>query len=146
MEELEKENLYKMSQIQGKDEIFSYYTFDNECIENRPHVHLCVKQDNNNWEGICFTNNQNLKTVATVFLDFNKLKNKEPYTVDNLEFELINDDKVLSNSYKQTICNWLNTIVEDDFGNKIVRTVKCFDDYKLSNNECIYFKNSDNYK
>ena len=131
----------EMAQKQGQDSIFVYYTLDNEFISHYPHVHVCVPNNNKHWGDSNFKNGQNLKTVGSVFLPFEQLRDKIPFTVDNIEFEVVDDKKVINKKYVQIICNWLNQETEDDFGNKINNAVKCFNDYKMSNGDkCLYLK------
>lgn len=133
--------LYEMAQKQGNDEFFVYYTLDNEYASHRPHVHVCVKIDNKKWHGAKFKNGQGLKTVGAVFLPYEQLKNKIEFTVDNIQFETINDNNITNSKYVQVICKWLNSTVTDDFGNTISNAIKCFNDYKLSNGDtCVYLK------
>ena len=140
-EKLEKILLYEMTQKQGKDDCFIYYTLENERASHRPHVHICVSKNDKHWGGSNFRNGQNLKTVGSVFLPFEHLKNKTPFTVDNIEFEVIEDEKITNKKYVQFICNWLNQERLDDFDNKINNAVKCFNDYKMSNGDkCLYLK------
>ena len=132
---------YEMAQKQGKDENFTYYTLDNEFSSHRPHVHVCVSKNDKHWKGSSFNNGNNLQSVGAVFLPYEQIKNKVPFTIDNIEFEIIDDKRVENIKYKKVICDWLNSEMTDSFGNKILNAMKCFNDYKLSNGDsCIYLK------
>lgn len=134
--------LYEMAQKQGSDKQFIYYTLDNERASHRPHVHICVFKNNKHWNGSDFNNGQNLKSVASVFLPFEQLKDGILFSPENLQFETITDDKIKSKKYVNTICTWLNSKVKDSFGNEILNAIKCFNDYKMSNGDtCTYLKN-----
>lgn len=74
----------EMTQKQGKDDCFIYYTLDNERASHRPHVHICVSKNDKHWGGSNFKNGQNLKTVGSVFLPFEQLRDKIPFTVDKI--------------------------------------------------------------
>lgn len=140
-EEFAKLQLYEMAQRQGTDKNFTYYTLDNELPSHKPHVHICVPVDDKHWNGKNFRNGQNLKTVGSVFLPFEQLKDKIPFTPENIQFEVVEDKSIMSNKYVKGICNWLNKETEDAFGNKINNAVKCFNDYRISNSEnCLYLK------
>ena len=142
-DQIEKElnQLYEMAQKQGKDKNFVYYTLDNELASHKPHVHICVPKDDKHWGGNNFKNGQNLKTVGSIFLPYEQLKNKIPFTPENIQFEVIDDEKITGSIYVKGICDWLNSETEDTFGNKINNAIKCFNDYKMSNGDtCIYLK------
>lgn len=133
--------LYEMAQKQGKDKNFTYYTLDNELASHKPHVHICVSKNDKHWKGSNFKNGQNLKTVGSVFLPFEQLRDKIPFTPQNIQFEVIDDSRITNKKYTQSICDWLNNEMEDAFGNKINNAMKCFNDYKMSNGDnCIYLK------
>lgn len=103
--EKELEQIYEMAQKQGEDKEFTYYTLDNELASHKPHVHICVSKENKHWKGSNFKNGQNLKTVGSIFLPFEQLKNKIEFTPENIQFEVIEDDKLQSNKYVKVICN-----------------------------------------
>ena len=137
----ENKQIYEMAQKQGKDDSFTYYTLDNEFASHRPHVHICVSKNDKHWEGSNFNNGQNLKTVASIFLPFEQLRDKIPFTPENIQFETIDDEKIKNSKNIEKICLWLNSTKEDSFGNKINNAIKCFNDYKMSNGKtCIYLK------
>ena len=118
------------TQKQGQDSTFMYHTLNNEFTSHYPHVNICVPKKDKYWRGGTFENEQNLKIVGSVFLPFEQLRDKIPFTADNIEFDVIKDKKVIDKKYVQIICNWLNQETEDDLGNKINNAIKCFNNYK----------------
>ena len=135
------EPLYEMAQKQGTDRNFTYYTLDNERSNHRPHVHICVPKGDKHWGGKDFRNGQNLKTVGSVFLPYEQLRDKIEFTPENIQFEVVEDPKIQNTKYIKSICVWLNSENIDSFGNKINNAIKCFNDYKMSNGDkCLYLK------
>ena len=134
-------NMYEMAQKQGTDEYFTYYTLDNEPVSHRPHVHICVSKNDKHWKGKNFRNGQKLKTVGSVYLPYEQIKNRVKFTPDNLEFEEVEDAKVKGTKYVKAICAWLNAVEVDEFGSNATNAVNSFRDYKKSNGDtCIYLK------
>ena len=127
--------LDEMAQRQGNDEYFVYYTLDNEFASHRPHVHICVNKGDKHWKGKNFKNGQNLKTVASVYLPIEQIKRNIPFSLDNLEFEEVIDNKINSTKYKKSICNWLNSIEEDEIGITNTNAINSYRDYMKSNGD-----------
>ena len=122
----------QMANKQGNDELFTYYTLDNEFYSHNPHVHICVSNNDKHWNGKPLRSGNHLKTIASVTLYIT-----DEYTIDNIEFEEIIDKRILSNEYKKVICKWLNT---KKLG--YPNWVKCINDYVTNNPD---FHNYDIY-
>lgn len=118
------------TQIIGNDEIFKYYTMEDEKEYDEPHIHVCVDLDNPKWVGERFENFQPLKTVATVIL----LPKGSLYTCENVNIDAIYDSKIYH--YKQQICDWLNAL-DSDLG-KSTNAQHAIRNYLLSNPNCYY--------
>ena len=119
----------EMAQKQGQDSTFVYYTLDNEFISHYPHVHICVPNNDNHWDGKPLNSGSPLKTVASV-----RLLDKLQYTVDDIIFEEIKDSKVESTKYKKIIADWLNSTISGlKINNKQGNALKCLQDYLNSN-------------
>lgn len=115
--------LTEMANKQGSDDLFTYYTLDNELYSHIPHVHICVPKADKHWKGKPLRSGNPLKTIASVRLNI-----IDEYSIDNLEFEGIVDPQINSSKYIKTICNWLN---KKKLG--YPNWVKCLDDYITNN-------------
>ena len=116
-----KNQNYELAQKQGNDSIFTYYTFDNKNMAEKPHIHIC--SNDKEWQEIM--SNNGYKTVATVDLE-------PPY-----DFIKIYDNKIAVKNYKTMIITWL-TALKKLWNGKILNLTNAenaLNDYILSNNK-----------
>lgn len=122
---------FNLTQLIDEDNVFKYYTMENEEDLVLPHIHICANLDNPRWQGKFLKNGQNIKTIASI----NLLKKGFYYTPENIIFYEIYDKKI--KKYKQHLCNWLNKIDEFYVDSKITNADIALRSYKLSNNKCL---------
>lgn len=120
--------LFEMAQKQGVVNKFTFYTFDNEYESHYPHVHICVKIDDKNFEGKPLKNKSNLKTIGSIRINLD-----DNYDLNNLVFENVFDEKNMMNIQNQKIfIDWLNKPVLKNIPN-YTNANKCLIDYDISN-------------
>ena len=122
---------FNLTQLIDEDNVFKYYTMENEEDLVLPHIHICANLDNPRWQGKFFKNGQNIKTIASI----NLLKKGFYYTPENIIFYEIYDDRI--KMYKQHLCDWLNKVDELYVDSKITNADIALRSYKLSNNKCL---------
>lgn len=132
LEKLKNFSSNTLTQIIGSDNIFKYYTMENEYNTTKPHIHICTDAENKNWLGDNFRNGQPLKSIATIKINCNDL----PYTINNLCLENIVDAKIFD--YKQQICDWLNA--KDAELTKVTNVQIALRNYLLSNQHCYWIE------
>ena len=106
-----------MAQRFGFNGIFTLYTFDNEFPHEKPHVHICVKNDNSNFEGTTLYTDKSLKSVGKIIL------NPEPPTRQTLE---IDSKNYFTTKQRKLFVEWLTKDNNTKFK-------KCLEAYLLSN-------------
>lgn len=122
-------NITEMAQKQGQDGTFVYYTLDNEFVSHYPHVHICVSNNDKNWDGKPLRSGNPFKTVASV-----RLLDILTYQPQDVIFEEIKDSKIDSIHYKKIISSWLNSTISGlKINNKQGNALKCLQDYLNSN-------------
>lgn len=120
----------EMAQKQGHSKLFTYYTLDNEFSSHYPHVHVCTHIANSKFSGKPLRSGKPYQTIGSVKL--NQVANYIPAT---LEFEEYKDPAILSDKYKQEICNWLNATTDSMFNNTETNAVRCIKDYIRNNDQ-----------
>ena len=127
----QKHKFFNLTQLIDEDNVFKYYTMENEEDLVLPHIHICANLDNPRWRGKIFKNEQNLKTIASI----NLIKKGGNYASENIIFYEIYDDRI--KMYKQHLCDWLNKVDELYVDSKITNADIALRSYKLSNNKCL---------
>ena len=131
-------NLYKtnsyeidaMAQNLGDSKEFTFYTLDNEPISHYPHVHICVKKDPK-FKGKLLKNNSPYMSLGSI-----KLRPDNDYTIENLEFETIEDPYITNRKNKKIFVDWLlSNTKKRKFGN-ILNCDLCIYLYLASNKQC----------
>ena len=129
IEKLDNIQITEMAQKQGQDKEFVYYTLDNEYISHYPHVHICVSNQNKQWQGKPLHSGNPLKTIASV-----RLLDTKTYTPETIIFEEIKDNKIDNKKYRKIIADWLNSTISGlKVNNKQGNALKCLQDYLNSN-------------
>lgn len=130
LETIQAMSVTEMAQKQGQDGTFVYYTLDNEFTSHYPHVHVCVSNNEKDWDGKPLRSGNPLKTVASV-----RLLDTLTYKPEDIIFEEIKDEKVDSPKYRKIISDWLNSTISGlKVNNKQGNALKCLQDYLNSNN------------
>ena len=119
-----------MANNQGNEGKFTFYTLDKEPPSHYPHVHICIKQDKK-YQGKLLRNNSPYMTLGSI-----KLRADDNYTLENLEFETIYDESILTTRNKKLFLRWLLSSVTRKKLQGILNCWKCVDDYLNNNQKC----------
>ena len=123
---------YAMSQRQGFYKGFLFYILDSEEPSHYPHVHICVSKSDKQYKGKNLEDGNKYQTIVSL-----KLRTKADYSLSNLEFEKVYDQKAITTKNKKTWINFLNGINEDS-GN--FNNWHCWFDFKRSNPNNLFIK------
>lgn len=122
-----------MAQKQGGVDGFVFYTLNKERVGHFPHVHVCVPSE---WIGKKYQNAKNLedgsdlKTIATI-----KLRPDCNYTKQNIEFEKVYCQDLITSKNKKIWAKWLNDVY---VGLGVQNGRKCVSDFFASNPENMF--------
>lgn len=119
-----KKSVLAMAQKQGYSDNFVFYTLDNEYASHYPHVHICIKNDKK-IKGKPLKNGSNLLSLGSI-----RLKPNDNYTLENLEFETIENPIITSAKNKVLFINWL---LQENPRFRVKNCFKCVSDYSDSN-------------
>lgn len=116
-----------MAQKQGFVSPFTFYTLDNEYSSHYPHIHICVKNDNKT-KGVPLKNGSPYLSLGSI-----RLRPDDNYTLENLEFEVVENPIITNTKNKKLFIKWLLKI------NPLRGTSNAsasLADYLLSNDKC----------